>query len=537
MSSEPENAPEFEEPRPDGEGEELSTELSTGIDAEPNGSAEPKGALGPHRMHPAGMLVSALKSARQWAGAAAIPGVAALFGGGLRPAAILLIGAGLLVLVVGASVWGFLSWRATTYRVSGGAFYLRRGVLQKSERTIPLEHVQSVDTVQGVVQRLFGVVELRVETAGGGAEESDASLAALSRTAAAELRRAVEGGRAEPAEQEESGPREVRRLGTRGLLVAGATSGQIGVALSVVAVGSQVFDELFTEGFVRRLYEAFAPSSVTVVLAGVLAIGLFAWLLAIAGTVLAYAGFTLSRDEEFLYIRRGLLERREATIPLARVQAVQMVEGILRQPFGLAMLRVESAGYGGKESGVSTTLFPLIPRRDVPAFLQYAAPEFSGALSEEPLQRPPRRALRRYVFRSVVPLAMPLLLAAIVLYASGISVLQLPLGGYATVAAVALLALNGLLGWLRYRDAGWSYTGGCIALRSRALARTTALAPHRRLQSRGSISNPLQRRASLAHLRVRVASGSGGAEFGVEDLEDRDVRGLISRLGPARLES
>lgn len=532
MSSEPENAPEFEEPRPDDEGEELST----GIDAEPNGSTEPRGALGPHRMHPAGMLVSALKSARQWAGAAAIPGVAALFGGGLRPAAILLIGAGLFVLVVGASVWGFLSWRATTYRVSGGAFYLRRGVLQKSERTVPLEHVQSVDTVQGVVQRLFGVVELRVETAGGGAEESDASLAALSRTAAAELRRAVEGGRAEPAEQEESGPREVRRLGTRGLLVAGATSGQIGVALSVVAVGSQVFDELFTEGFVRRLYEAFAPSSIMVVLAGVLAIGLFAWLLAIAGTVLAYAGFTLSRDEEFLYIRRGLLERREATIPLARVQAVQMVEGILRQPFGLAMLRVESAGYGGKESGVSTTLFPLISRRDVPAFLQYAAPEFSGELSEKPLQRPPRRALRRYVFRSVAPLAVPLLLAAMVLYASGISVLQLPLGGYATVAAVTLLALNGLLGWLRYRDAGWSYAGGCIVLRSRALARTTALAPRRRLQSRGSVSNPLQRRASLAHLRVRVASGSGGAEFGVEDLESRDVRDLISHLGPARPE-
>jgi putative membrane protein len=403
-------------------------------------------------------------------------------------------------------------------------------VLQKSERTIPLEHVQSVDTVQGIVQRVFGVVELRVETAGGGVEESDASLPALSRASATELRRAVEGGGSEPTEEGADGPREIRRLGTRRLLIAGATSGQIGIALSVVAVGSQLFDEFFTEGFFRRLYETLAPGSVVAVVAVALAVGLFAWLLAIAGTVLSYSGFTLSRDREYLYIRRGLLEKREATIPLSRIQAVQVVEGVLRQPFGLAMLRVESAGYGGSESGVSTTLFPLLPRREVIEFLREAAPEFSGALSEG-LRRPPRRALRRYIFRSVAPVALPLAVAFVSFYASDLS---LPLFSYP--AAALLLAGVALLGWLRYRDAGWSYSGGCVVLRSRSVARTTALAPRRRLQSRSSVSNPLQRRSSLAHLRVKVASGSGGAEFGVSDLEARDVRELISRLGPTQTE-
>ncbi|WP_047864639.1 PH domain-containing protein [Rubrobacter aplysinae] len=524
MSSDPESHPEREEPH----------------EADPDSGPEPGGvsgvesgaevSVGPSRLHPAAMIISALRSARQWAGAAAIPGVAALFSGGLRPTTLLLVMLGVAVLVVGAGAWGFLSWRATTYSVSGPAFYLRRGVLQKSERTIPLDHVQSVDTVRGVVQRIFGVVELRVETAGGGVEESDASLPALSRASAAELRRAIEGGVVEPAGDEESGPREIRRLLSRELLIAGATSGQIGVALSVVAVGSQIFDEFFTEGFVRRLYDSLAPSSVTAVLVVAIAIGVFAWLLAIAGTVLAYAGFTLSRDEEFLYIRRGLLEKREATIPLARIQAVQLVEGILRQPLGLVMLRVESAGYGGSESGVSTTLFPLLPRRAAPDFLRDAVPEFSGALTAASLKRPPPRSLRRYVFRALAPAAVLLALALTSFYASGLS---LPAWSYP--AALLLLALSALLGWLRHRDAGWSYAAGCVVLRSRALARTTALAPRRKLQSRSSVSNPLQRRAGLAHLRVRVASGSGGAEFGVQDLEDHDARELVSWLGPVRL--
>src|SRR5215204_7780430 len=85
-----------------------------------------------------------------------------------------------VLICVFSAVWGVLSWRATTYRVSGGAFHFKRGVLQKSERSLPLDHVQSVNTVQGIVQRLFGVLEVRIEAAGGGGEP-EISLPALSR--------------------------------------------------------------------------------------------------------------------------------------------------------------------------------------------------------------------------------------------------------------------------------------------------------------------------------------------------------------------
>src|SRR3712207_8102641 len=83
---------------------------------------------------------------------------------------------------------------------------------------------------QGIVQRAFGVYEVRVETAGGGTSEPDASLPALGRGATEELRRGIEGARREPIGAEEApGPEVLRRLSTRDLLLAGATSGQIGV--------------------------------------------------------------------------------------------------------------------------------------------------------------------------------------------------------------------------------------------------------------------------------------------------------------------
>jgi putative membrane protein len=473
----------------------------------------------PRHLHPAAMLIAAIKSVRRSLSAFIIPGIAFLASRGFDPQTLVLVLLGALGVAALGTVWGFLSWRATTYEVAGGAFRLRQGVVQKNERTIPLDHVQSVDTVQGVVQRLFGVVEVRVETAGGGAIEPDASLAALGQADAEALRREIEGSRRAPVEAEED-PNVLRRLRTRELLAAGATSGQIGVALSLIAVASQLLDDVLSEGLARRLVETFAPRSVTVVLLLVFALGLLAWLLAIGGTVLAYTGFTLSRDGEFLYIRRGLLERREATIPLARIQAVRVVEGLLRQPFGLASLRVESAGYG-EDAGVSTTLFPLLPREEVRSLLLAAAPEFAGV---PPLNSLPKRALRRYVFRATAPVLVLLAAAALVSFL----VFDLSWG----FAALLLLLPAAFYGWLRYRDAGWALEEDRLVVRSRLLTRTTAIAPRRKLQWRATVRSPLQRRAGLATFQARVASGGGGTGLGVTDLGSDDAEALVYGLRP-----
>src|ERR687894_1378102 len=284
-------------------------------------------------LHPAAMLIDATKTIRRWVSAFVIPGVALLASRGLSMQTLALILLAALVAAAFAALWGFLSWRATTYTVTGNSFRLRQGVFQKNERTIPLEHVQSVDSVQGIIERVFGVVEVRIETAGGGGSEPDASLAALDWDAAHTLRREIEGSKRERSE-ETTGPTILRRLSTRDLLLAGATSGQIGLAFSVLAIGFQFLDNFFPEDFARRLVETLSPNWLMVVLILVPAGMLLAWLLAIAGTVLAYSGFTLSREGDFLYIKRGLLERREATIPLSRIQAVPISAGPPPQPFG-----------------------------------------------------------------------------------------------------------------------------------------------------------------------------------------------------------
>jgi putative membrane protein len=252
---------------------------------------------------------------------------------------------------------------------------------------------------------------------------------------------------------------------------------------------------------------------------------LLAWLLAIAGTILAYSGFTLSREGDFLYIKRGLLERREATIPLSRIQAIRISEGLLRQPFGLASLRVESAGYG-EDAGVSTMLFPLLLRNEVEELLAAAAPEFAGAPAIEPL---PRRSLRRYVFRSTF-LCMIIAIAAVLV---SFVVFQSALG----LLGIFLIPPAAAYGWLCYRDAGWAFEEDRLIVRHRSLGRKTAIAPRAHLQSRGMVSSPFQRRVRLATFLAEVASGSGGSVVRIKDLDGGAARALVDDLGPkVRLE-
>jgi putative membrane protein len=465
------------------------------------------------------MLIGAVSTLRRWIGGLVLPGIVLLMSQGfsLRSVALFL----LVVIVVAAlaALWGFLSWRATTYVITGNSFRLKRGVFQKSERTIPLDHVQSVDTVQGVIQRAFGVYEVRIETAGGGSSEPDASLSALDRAAAQSLRREIEGTRRERVE-ESGGPAVLRRLTTGDLLIAGATSGQIGVAFSLLAVGSQFFDDFLSDEFVRRLVETLAPNWLMVLLIFVPVGLLLAWFLAIAGTVLAYADFTLSREGDFLYIKRGLLERREATIPLSRIQAIRVTEGVLRQPFGLAAVRVESAGYG-EDAGVSTMLFPLLPHDEVQEFLAAATPEFAV---NPALQKLPRRALRRYIFRAMVGYLLLALVVAVAWF--------VVFGSFLGLIAFLLVPPSALYGWLSYKDSGWAFEEDRLVVRYRSLGRKTAIAPRRRLQSREVARSPFQRRVRLATFLAEVASGSGGSALRVTDLDAGAAETLAGHLGP-----
>ncbi len=488
----------------------------------------------PQRLHPAAIIILALRVGRQLVLPLAAPVVFSLISQGLDALTLgflVLAISALTLLIILSAGWGFLYWQRYTFQVVDNELHLNQGIIFRKQRTIPRERIQAIDFVEGVLHRVFGLVAVRVQTAGG--SEPGFSLIGISRADADALRQELELRPSQVQEvaatdadldseevpettSAEPAAEPIRAISTRQLLIAAATSGGIGIALPIIASGMSVLNNMMPEidlfDLATRLFGGVSWWSIA------LFVLLAAWILSFAGTILAHAGFTIRRSDDNLLIERGLIEKRRATVPLNRIQAIRVIDGVLRQPFGYAMVKVESAGYGDS-AGESSVLFPFIRKSEVDQFLERTVPEFAWMPAS--YEKPPRRAIRRYITRKVL---LGLGLSAIAI------ALLYPLGLW----ALATLPLFAAHGYLCYRDAGWAVSNGTLVMRYRSLARSTAIIPKRRIQSSDVSQSILQRRASLGNISATVASGVSGATFSVIHLEKGVADQLFAWTGRGR---
>ncbi len=458
--------------------------------------------LAPRRLHPAGALLAVLDNIRDALISVVVLLVLGSQSGNLGPVAALAAVVG----AAAAAAVGIARWRAETYEIADGAIRHRRGVISPDETVVPLSRVHSIDSAQGPVQRLFGVHELHVQTAGGG-EKGEIVLRAVDADEERGLRAAA--GLPDPA----AADLPTWRLSTRALLLVGLTAPQLGMLVPLLGGAAALLDDLISDSTRETLIDR-APTGAVGIAVLIVAVVAAAWLISFLGSIVAFAGFSAVRDGDRLRIRRGLLQRRATSVPLSRVHAVSIAEGPLRRPLGLCSVRLETAGYGS-EPAAARTLFPLLRTDEVAEQLRDLVP----ALATEPqeLERPPTRARRRYV----LPEALAGLAVAAI--ATAIWTPAWP----AIPALTLLLALDGLV---RYRNAGYHLTPATIALRRGSLTRRTLLANPTRLQDHSFAQTPIQHRAQLADISITVGSGTAAT---VSDLNATTATTLFTRLRPA----
>jgi putative membrane protein len=311
------------------------------------------------------------------------------------------------------------------------------------------------------------------------------------------------------AEVEAAPPPErvLLRLRVGEVVLAGITGSRAAAALVVLGPLSQVTD--WVPGLDDWLLARFDPESVTpttpaafLVVAVLVAV---VWLgLAALSSIVTDYGFTLARVGDDLVVRRGLLERREAVLPLARLQVVRVEESLLRRALALASVRLQSAGRTGRGDETASRLaIPVLQRSEVNRVLGELLP---GASPIPALRAPPPAARRRAVVRSVArtALAAAVVAVAIWLLATG--------NGFGVAPRFALLllpllALAVVAGLAAYRSLGHAAGPEFLYARSGVAIRVVTVVPVAKAQSGSVRSSLFQRRAGLATLHVDIAGG------------------------------
>ncbi|HEU0078971.1 MAG TPA: PH domain-containing protein [Longimicrobiaceae bacterium] len=443
------------------------------------------------------------------------------------------------VLAVPALLGAAAKYALYRWRLDGDELLLRSGVLNRQNRVIPLARVQNVEVRQSLAQRVAGVAELRVETAGTGLQ-AEAVLSVLGLDDAQALRRellarrrapaalAVPLGEVDPAQavaDAEALPAAppLARLSTWDVLLAGATANEAGVIAAALAGLLQFADDL-PGGVVESMAErAIERMEGAVVLLGAVAVVLFlflGWLISIAGAVVRYHGFTLAVDGGEMRKRYGLLTVHEASVPLLRVQAIRVEETFLRRWLGLASLMIETAGGSPGQAGGAEAFVPIARTKDVGRLVRgiFGEADVDGAEFTRVHPRAERRLARRY-------LAWFLVLWAPFWVARWLDVQ--PAGLLAPWMAV-FLPLVWLMARWQYRNRGWALPPGYVMARSGVMNRITWIVPDRKLQTLHVRETLFQRRLGLSTLVVDTAAG--GRQASVIDLSHSTARRLLEEL-------
>ncbi len=437
------------------------------------------------------------------------------------------------ICVLGAvSIWQYYTYR---FRIGVDSLEIRSGLLERSLRQIPFARIHNVGLHQTLLHRIFGVAEVRLESAGGIKPEAEMRVLKLEDALALEalVRRRTGGADAAPTTSTDGAAvsgisllhtlstAEVVRVGlisNRGLIVVG------GAYLAMNQFGSQMTSDLI-ESWGRALFGMVdsygrgheVAATMFLILLFLVLLRAFSVLLAL----LQYSGFRLEEHGRRLTLERGLLTRMRTSTPRRRIQSWTLREGMLHRLFKRRTLEVGTAVLDNGSHSQPRSLREIAPvatPQRCDELIRHLAPQ---------VQWPPQtwHRLHRWTYaRLFVPqLLLASLLGTVALWNFG------PLGLVFVALWVPWVAY---ITWQHATHAGYAIDERMVATRSGWWTREWRFAEIAKLQAIRYGQSPLERRLGMATLLLDTAGGNALAEpLRLRFLPEADARALQARLG------
>lgn len=305
------------------------------------------------------------------------------------------------VVIVLAAVAGFLSWRFTRFVIDDDELRIETGAVFRQSKKIPFQRLQSIDVVQPLAARIFGLAELKLEA---GAGDSGARLRFLSRAKAYRLRdylltraageiRSIDddpGPQASALTDLSTADDVIVRISSKQLVLGFLLSAEFLVPVAILTVVTVVTS---ISGVVVFALPALVP----------LLIGLAT---TVARQVIGQFNYTLARTGRGVRITRGLTNLTSQSVPVDRIQGINITQPIGWRRLGYHRVRIDVLGHTATaEQGDGATsdslLFPVATREQVAIGLREILPEVDLDAIELKPAPPNARWLRWWQFRTL----------------------------------------------------------------------------------------------------------------------------------------
>lgn len=233
--------------------------------------------------------------------------------------------------------------------------FISKGVIKKSKLSVRFTKVQSIDMEQKLLHQFLNVVSLKIDTAGSKGEEFEIS--ALSKSDAKALRNLILSQKKELIKGQENSVIEevieeekvVFRLSVPDLMKVGISQNHINTALVILAFGIGLSDEIESifkfrpEEYVEDYVANAGYDQWKIILALIPFFLLIAFIITMIRTSLKFYDLRVLRTGNGFKLKSGLLNRREQSALLQKIQVVRWFTGPVKRMFGMNTLRLFQA--------------------------------------------------------------------------------------------------------------------------------------------------------------------------------------------------
>ena len=425
---------------------------------------------------------------------------------------IFLLIVGLLLLL--QFIYSYKSYLNYQFYIRNDALCLDYGVFKKSNLEIPFYRIQNISIEQNIVQRVLGVVGLKIDTAG--AKSAEVKIKALSETKANELKRELieikknievnETPETRTISTEEgTGTEHVLKLGFVQLLKVGISSnffkgvGIIFVVLtSTYDILSDLFNVFYDDDLNDEIYQT-VPKTFSFILFITLFILILGFIITLISVILKYFNLSVvSRDEGF-QVNYGLFKKENKFIKTQKTQIIERETNPIKKFFDISNVYVSQAssarvnqkqkiGIVGVNDQQFHKIFQTLFKTDVDKDFYMARTDI------------------RYLIRSFWFQILMTLIFSLPTYFFVDPVLALVIGVIVFIAV-------GMINYLTVIKSYVAYDPLFLKIGSGSIHTKSSYIPTYKVQSISIRQSILQRRSDLSDLVINTAAGSKRVNF------------------------
>ncbi|MEI3605342.1 PH domain-containing protein [Pseudogracilibacillus sp. SE30717A] len=410
-----------------------------------------------------------------------------------------------LILLIISSI---LSWLRFTYRIEENELRIEQGIFIRKKRYISLNRIHKIDLTANVIHRIFKLVKVQIDTASSG-DGAEVSLSAIKTEDAVRLRKVLKRQETLQNIVETDESNSMKKISWIRLFIAGTTSGSVGIILVALLAGFTQIEELIPKKLYNTTYTWIIDQGIIIIVGLIIFMLLLLWLFGIAGTMIKYGNFTIEKRAAELFVKRGLLETKELTIPFDRIQAIGIEQSLIRQPIKFVRIFAVVAGGSFDKMEPFPVLFPLIHEKEVEQFLREYLPDYQQQKTELiPLSK---RGRKFYLFNTTILFVLALI--PVLYFFPSFSWIPL-----------CFIILSLALGWMQHKDGGYMIDGKRITLQHRNLNKVTIMTYHRRIQSLQKRQHKIQMYQRIASTKISlIGMGGLGTHYSLKHVEEEDA--------------